>query len=387
MAPFYFIGEDELLISQLNNLKFQTDKKFEVVVPDPHYEKRGWLTNFAKTLNYNFIHFPYVPNLKTPKSFDYGILNNAVLMTNTNKIITFQDWRFCHPKLIKILRQVSDHKFIGFNWQVLYKDACDGVEWDGKRTTHHKKSTINISVNDAVKMYETGFFANIPWEASREKTFNNSCWGHYCINKDLWMQVNGIDEVATNTRHYADLDLNARLEELFKSNNMHIEIPMIKNVMVRMMHNKGLYFGGSNIPLNFEVNNLHKNCCFIDRGSMNDKKFVLYTIQNINNGKFTKLYETKYSEHFVRHNTNEALDTNHATIGFQCNDCHVIAETPHWYEKSPNARIKSLIGIGKNGNKIGRNLNIINELIKNKSFEEKVSILENSWYEDKFFNQ
>ena len=370
MAPFYLIGDDELLKSQLLNLNYQTDKSFEVVIPDPHYSKRRWLSEFVKTLQYNVVHFPYVVNQNIPKTFDYGIFNNAVLMSSTNKIITFQDWRFCHPKIIKILKMVNNFKFVGFNWQVLYKDDC-------RKSISHSVSTIPISIEDANILYRDGIFNDLPWESTRVNTFHNSCWGHYCINKDLWLTVNGIDEVTTNTRHYADLDLNTRLQEYFRVKNLVIEIPMIKNVMVRIMHEKGQYFGGSNIPLDFKINEDHKNCCFVNTGMMNDKASVEYVVSKINKKEYVKLYETKYSEEFVRNNNNDALDKNHATIGFQCSKCGLIGETPHWYEKSPSARIKSLTNIGIGKHKLGRDLNHLNNLIAGQSFEKKVEILNN----------
>jgi hypothetical protein len=378
MAPFYLIGDDELLKSQLLNLNYQTDKSFEVVIPDPHYPKRAWLSEFVKTLQYNIVHFPYIVNPNVPKTFDYGLFNNAVLMSSTNKIITFQDWRFCHPRIIKILKMVDNFKFVGFNWQVLYKDDCLGLEprrMNPIKSNEHSKSTIPISIEDANVLYRDGKFNDLPWESTRVNTFHNSCWGHYCINKDLWLAVNGIDEVATNTRHYADLDLNTRLQEYFRVKKLVIEIPMIKNVMVRMMHDKGQYFGGSNIHLDFKINEDHKNCCFVNTGMMNDKAFVEYVVSKIDKKEYVKLYETKYSEDFVRSNNNYALYKNHATIGFQCLKCGLIGETPHWYEKSPNARIQSLTNIGIGKHKLGRDLNHLNVLMKNKTFEQKVNIL------------
>jgi hypothetical protein len=108
---------------------------------------------------------------------------------------------------------------------------------------------------------------------------------------------------------------------------------------------------------------------------MNDKAFVEYVVSKIDKKEYVKLYETKYSEDFVRSNNNYALDKNHATIGFQCLKCGLIGETPHWYEKSPNARIQSLTNIGIGKHKLGRDLNHLNVLMKNKTFEQKVNIL------------
>jgi hypothetical protein len=377
MAPFYLIGNDELLKSQLINLNYQTDKSFEVVIPDPHYSKRSWLSEFSKTLQYHVVHFPYVVNPNVPKSFDYGIFNNAVLMAHTNKIITFQDWRFCHPELIKILRQMSNFSFVGFEWQILYKDDCS------VKNNNHENHTMTISVNEANEMYKEGIFPKILLEESKTYKFNNSCWGHYCIDRSLWLEVNGIDEVVTNTRHYADLDLNARLEEYYLRNNKKVEIPMIKNVMARIMHNKGDYLGGSSINFDFKVNTKHRNCCFVINGLIdgeqpinytNDKEFMKFTVKNINSGKYKKLYQVDYDADYLNNNNGE-FDTDHATIGFECLKCGVISETPYWYKKSPHARIKSLINIGAGKYKLGRDLNHLNILMENKTFEQKVNIL------------
>ena len=283
MAPFYLIGDDELLRSQLLNLNLQSDYSFEVIIPDPHYSKRSWLSSFVTSLKYNVIHIPYIPNTKTPKSFDYGILNNGVLIANTNKILTFQDWRFCNNRLVEELNKYEKYKFIGFNWQILYKDSeVISKNWS--------ENTIDISENDAKILYDFGIFPEMEMEISKVNTFHNSCWGHYCINKDLWLDVNGIDEVVTNTRHYADLDINTRLEYFYKKNNQEIEIPMIRNAMVRIMHSKGNFFGGSNIELDYMYKNNHMNCCFSKTGSMNDKTFTHYTIDKIEKDELTFHY-------------------------------------------------------------------------------------------------
>ena len=386
MAPFYLIGDDDLIKTQLLNLNNQTNKSFEIIIPDPHYPKRNWISEFVKKLNYSVVHFPYVSNTITPKIFDYCIFNNAVLMANSNKIVTFQDWRFCHHSIVDLLLQFNKYDFVGFNWQVLYKDTFSVAGSDGGKS-HYQKSTIDINIKDAEILYKNGIFPKIKHEISFVKTFHNSCWGHYCINKDLWMLVNGIDEVATNTRHYADLDLNTRLEEFYKRNKKNIEIPMIKNVMTRIMHNRGCNLGGSNITLPYKINDSYKECCFVNTSQMNDKKFVEYVVEKIQKKEFTKLYETKYSKEFVENNKSESLDVKNSTIGFQCNSCKIIGETPHWYEKSPSARVKSLIGIGNDKHKLGRNLISINRCLSNKTFEEKVKILNESWYNEEFLKE
>ena len=376
MAPFYLVDDDDLLRVQLINLNNQTNKNFEVIIPDPHYSKRSWMNNFVENLDYNVIQFPYVSNVKIPKSFDYCIYNNAVLMSNTNKIVPFNDWRFCHHDLVKYLYNLKQYKFIGFKWQVLYKDENLVTGHDGAKS-NYPKSTIDISLNEAAKMYTTGNYPNIKNEMYFLNTFINDCWGHYCMDRDLWMIVNGVDEVATNTRKYADLDFNTRLEEYFRRNRMQIKIPMIKNVMVRIMHNCGHGFAGSNESLSFQPNMSHLECCFLNWRDMNGDVFLEYVKNKIKRGEYIQLYknESPKDKHFT---------IKHTVIGFQCKKCNVIGETPHWYEKFPRSRIKSMVGIGVGNYKLGRNLLAIEKYIKNKSFEEKIKILNESWYDEKF---
>ena len=393
MAPFYLIGDDELLKSQLLNLNNQTDKSFEVIIPDPHYSKRKWIKKFCEKLEYNLIHYKYETNFKIPRTFDYGIFNNASLISNSENLIMFQDWRFCHHELVERLKK-TNYEFIGFNWQVLYTEeislnSCNPLGNSQVSTsTHHPKSTIEISTVESKILYENGIFPIINVEENLVNTFHNSCWGHYCISKKLWMEINGIDEVSTNTRHYADLDINARLQEYFRRNNKIIEIPMLKNVMVRLMHNRGNFFGGSNIELDYKVNIEHMKCCFVGTSEISahqfvtdDKKFTHYVIDKIKNGEFSKLYEIKYSENFKNNNKNESLDNEYYIIGFQCNKCKVVAETPYWYEKSPNCRAEAMFDIGTENFKIGKNIKFINSNLLDKTIQTKIEIVTNYWNE------
>lgn len=373
MAPFYLIGDDELLKSQLLNLNNQTDKSFEVIIPDPHYSKRKWIKEFCEKLEYNLIHYKYETNFKIPRTFDYGIFNNASLISNSENLIMFQDWRFCHHELVERLKK-TNYEFIGFNWQVLYTE-------ESPLSTHHPKSTIEISTVESKILYENGIFPIINVEESLVNTFHNSCWGHYCISKKLWMEINGMDEVVTNTRHYADLDINTRLQEYFRRNNKIIEIPMLKNAMVRLMHNKGNFFGGSNVELDYKVNIEHTKCCFIGTSEMNDKKFTHYVIDKIKNGEYSKLYEIEYSENFKNNNKIESLDDEYCIIGFQCNKCKVIGETPHWYEKSPNCRVDAMFDIGTDSFKIGKNIKSINNNLLGETIQKKIELVANYWSE------
>ena len=201
MAPFYLIGDDDLMKSQLLNLNNQTNKSFEIIIPDPHYPKRNWISEFVKKLNYSVVHFPYVSNTMVPKIFDYCIFNNAVLMANSNKIITFQDWRFCHHSIVDLLLQFNQYDFVGFDWQISYKDkSCLNpdqthriIDWQIPYKDNsclnpdpmHRIIDMNLKYSEI--LYKNGIFPKIKHEISFVKTFLNGSWGHYCINKHLSM--------------------------------------------------------------------------------------------------------------------------------------------------------------------------------------------------------
>lgn len=374
MAPFYLIGDDDLLKTQLLSLNMQTFQSFEVVIPDPHYKKRPWLIDFCKeNLKYNVKHFKFSATSIVPKSFDYGILNDAVLMSEGEKIITYQDWRFCNHRLLETIDKFENCDYVGFRWQILYLE--DGTS---PISAAHSKSTIDICLEDSNIMMSKGIFPDMEMEIDMSETFSCASWGHYCIKRSLWLDVNGIDEVATNTRHYADLDLEARLQYFYKSNNIEVKIPIIKNAMVRIMHYRGNFFGGSNIEIDEPINQSHKSCCFVKTGEMNDREFTLYVLEKIDSGDFSKLYSQPYSEGFILNNKNEKLDHEHSIIGFQCNKCKVIGETPHWYDKNSDLRTAAMKKIGIYPHIIGRDLKEIDSMIRNKDFNEKAAILNSS---------
>ncbi len=371
MAPFYLINDDELLKAQLLNLNNQTLLSFEVIIPDPHYSKRSWLKEFCKELNYNLIHYRYTTNSKVPRMFDYGIFNNSSLISNSDRLVLFQDWRFCHHRLLETIKNIN-YDFIGFNWQILYMEKSPN-------DIHHPQNTIEISNNESIELYNKGLFPDLEIETKFVDTFHNSCWGHYCISKSLWLSVNGIDEVCTNTRHYADLDINTRLQAYYKTNNKEIKIPMLKNAMLRIMHSKGHFFGGSNIRLDYEVNQSHLKCCFVNTHKMNDKAFTDFAIEKIKKQEWNEVYRIDYEDLFKNNNKNESLDSEYYILGFQCKNCKVIGETPHWYEKSPLSKIKSLDNIGQENFTLGKDIKLINKELNNKSVQEKIEIVTEIW--------
>jgi len=375
MAPFYCMEDDWLMKSQLNNLSFITSHSFEVIIPDPHYSKRKWLSEYAKKQKYNIIHFPYVPNTKVPKSFDYAILNHGILMASSETIITFQDWRFVNRNILDVLNSFHQYDYIGLKWQLCIPKEEDLITYN---INNYEKI---IQFDQAQKMLQTGMMPELK-EKTSIKNPPEGIWGHWCISKNLLIEINGIDELATNTKHYADLDLERRLENFYKLKNKPFNVPKIENVMFRTMHQKGNYFGTSNIPIDYNVNQKHLNCCH-NQGGFNDLQHTNYVVDKIKEGQYQQLSVTKYDDYISKIN-NPKLDKQHGIIRYYCNKCNLVSETYHWYEKIPFSRIKASVGIGKGDYKLGRNLEKIKLAIENKNFQEKVTILNNSWYEEDF---
>jgi hypothetical protein len=397
MAPFYLIDNDDLLKAQLLNLNMQTDTNFEVVIPDPHYKKRSWLKDFCKDMKYKVKHFKHSSHSIVPRTFDYGIFNDAVLMSEGEKIITYQDWRFCHHKLIETLNEFEDFDYIGFKWQVSYLHSSESTSHLlSFMQKHHPNNIIDFSPEDSENMFKKGIFTDIKMNINIFDRFSCGTWGHYCIKRNLWLDVNGIDEVVTNTRHYGDLDFDIRLQNFYRLKNLKIEIPVIENAMVRIMHLKGNYFAGANVELDDLVNQDHKSCCFSKNSNINnlnmdfanDQDFTLYVVDKINKGEFSKLYSFPYLDSFVQNNKiskscqdgRNKLDDEYSIIGFQCKKCNVVGETPYWYEKNSELRVEAMKNIGKYPYVIGRDLKKIDSFMNGKSFLEKIDILNSGIY-------
>ncbi len=365
MATFFYV--DGLLESQLLNLNNQTNKNFEVVIVDPHFFKRD-ISSLVDKLSYNVIHVPFYANLKVPKCFDYSIFNNGFLLSNTEKVVIFQDWRYVHPNLTSLIIENYSYDFIDLYWQMpgpYYYNIFDNKVMNMEKDDYVGDS----SIDDIYGMLKNGDYVNIDIEDLTNRDSFQS-WGHYCINKSLWIEVNGIDEVSTNTKHYADLDINRRLNNYYNSRKKEINIKVYKNVMMRVGHSKhgggDEFRGGSHITLDYKYNKDHSNCNICSSKSLpgiSHDDYYHHVIENVKNGNYYELY-----------NSDDLI------IGFQCKKCNLIGEVPHWYEKIPSLREQALIGVGVGDYKLGRNLKTIQNKIENKTLSEKIDILKDSWY-------
>jgi hypothetical protein len=371
MATFFYV--DNLLESQLLNLNNQSNKNFEVIIIDPHFFKRD-ISELVNKLDYNVIHVPFYPNLKVPKCFDYSIFNNGFLLANTEKVVIFQDWRYIHQELTNLIIQNYNYEFIDLYWQMpgpYYYNIFN----DNMMDMETGEYVGNSSIDEISSMLKYGNYFNLDIEELPNRDVFQS-WGHYCINKSLWIDVNGIDEVSTNTKHYADLDINRRLNNYYHNRKKEINIKVYKNVMMRVGHSKhgggDEFRGGSHITLDYKYNKDHSNCDVCSSKSLpgiSHDDYYNHVIEHIKNNNYYELY-----------NNDDLI------IGFQCKKCNLIGEVPHWYDKIPNLRDKSLVGVGVGDYKLGRNLKVIQDRIENKSLLEKVNILKDSWYDITYLN-
>ena len=78
MTPAYFDDSHMLLRTQLKCLYLQTVKDFDVLLIDPHYQKRkSVIPELADRFGLDIKHVPYTPNTNIGKFIDCSIFNAA----------------------------------------------------------------------------------------------------------------------------------------------------------------------------------------------------------------------------------------------------------------------------------------------------------------------
>lgn len=380
MVPMYYV--EGLLESQLLNLSYQTNQNFEVIIVDPHYNKREKsLQKLFGYLKYNIVYSRYYPHPTIPKQYDYSLWNNCVLLSNTDSVTLFQDFRYSHPELTSFFI-INKEKYLKIEWQV-----CNGVETNIKNGNNF----IDINKKDIQDMCLCGIYPESINIEKKSTILNN--WGHYIINKDLWIELNGIDEHITSLHHYADLDLNARMTNYYDLNEIDKTATTIKNAMIRVAHNRNL--SSSKLTTKFrngfsteQFDNITKQPCkeCSNLHLYGDINYFDYVIELVNSGKYTLIDRKPLCEKFKETN-NDKLDKKNDFVVVQCNTCYTTSESQFWWIRTKNKKFKASIGIGCGKNKLGRNLSRINEDIQNISAKEKIEILKDSWTKEYYLNE
>ena len=317
-----FPGNEHLKLF-IQCLSTQTFQDFEWIFLDGHYYKnRKLISELSKKYNLKDVkHYPMCGATHIGRRFHWEILNNSLLLAKNDLFLRMGAYRWFHSKAIELaVENYSKGVFVDFSHTI--KDISEFINIEDISNRLNPK----IGYLRGMMMSESGMF---------------SC------SRDVMLQMNGNDEVATTMVHHEDADLNSRWIHMKDLKSVNIS-----NAMFRIEHNKS-----SEVILpQLEQNNSY--CC--------GKKFCLLNYPNIFDLDFNP--PTQHHKFEYR--------------GFQwkyCPECGAIAplnsdEYLEYLKKCGNPI--SPIGVL---NKVGRDIRILNEdLQKLNSIQEKLELLTNS---------
>lgn len=213
LTPSFRYGGDNdwLLRAQLRCLSEQEFKDFDVVLIDPHYQKRkGYMPELAKRYNLNLVHIPYTPNLRVAKRLDCACFNAPYLFSESPKIVRYSCWRFVLPQFTKIC--VESKTSVDF-----YFHNVEPVGSARHPETDHNTDIWNLG-SDVVHWDKVPKKAGEPgatWGADSDidkpaSLFFRNAYGNYAVSRKEWIAINGVNEGPFSVAHFEDQDFCVR---------------------------------------------------------------------------------------------------------------------------------------------------------------------------------
>lgn len=391
MTPAFYDENHMLLRAQLNCLSKQTFKDFDVWLIDPHYNKRkDVVPEMASHYNLNIVHVPYSPNPFIAKRLDCAIFNAVYCYSRSPRIVRLSCYRFVTPNFCAEIMSVPDNVNIDFysynvgpcmheeqirrsgnliphvKHEIIWNFESDEINWDAipKSPGCDMKGIWNGDENLSLARWsseaeiETGI---IP--------FPLNAYGNILFWRENWIDLNGTNEVFTNTDHWEDIDLDLRA-------NIHGQKAIRKpKLMYRLFHYHGGFSQRSNIEVDHPCKPQCENCRMFLRyaNSMNDRK------------DRWKMFE-------MRERIKEI--TLHRDVNiWQCNSCGLTGAMWGWkngeadytnHVRDHNLCKATILTEAK----VGRNLRrLIGEMDKKSSLSEKVQEYNDSWSLDKYYEK
>ncbi len=359
MTPTFLFPGDWLLRAQLRCLSQQVDKDFDVYLIDSHYSSRVDLVpRYADEYGLDVVHVPYRPNTRVAKRLDCAVFNAPYLYSESPRIVRLSCWRFVRPDFTKVCAESPT------NVDFYFHNCKPKRPEDAHPETDHSLSIWNTK-SDVVNWDQIPRCgdAGAAWTSDSEQDAEAelmplNCFGNYMIFRDTWLQLNGCDEVFTNTEHWEDQDFCAR------ARNLGVQCSRVSHKMYRLHHKYGLHAGRSNVPPDYEFK---KPCVRCDRA---DKV------------KTPNRYDTR-----ARASRGE-VDLFERHKIWVCKTCFLAG--PDWRvevsEASTNAASKGIVKAPILPEyRIGRNLLVLAADMEGKPLREKIEIYNDSWDNERYY--
>jgi len=391
MTPAFYDEGHMLLRAQLKCLSQQTFKDFDVWLIDPHYDKRKEvIPEIAEHYGLNIVHVPYSPNTFIAKRLDCAIFNAVYCYSRAPRIVRLSCYRFVTPDFCEQIMNSPINVNIDFYSFNVGPCMMEEIERrSGNIVPHTKHEIVWNFESDEVHWehipQEPGCGMNGQWNGNESlslarwtpeaeiKTgiipFPVNAYGNIMFWRDNWLNINGTNEVFTNTDHWEDIDLDLRANI---SGQSAIRLPKI---MFRLFH----WHGGFSQRSNVEVD----HPCFQQCDSC--KHFLRYANSMSDRKDRWKMFE-------MREKIKELTLYRDENI-WRCNKCNLTGAMWGW----ENGEADYTNNIKQHGLyratilsdvKIGRNLRrLVGDMDRKSSLEDKVEIYNSSWSEDKYYEK
>ena len=203
-----YMHDPDHTLFMLDALENQTSEDFDVLVLDPY--KNAATRKAVEEYNWSFEanYIPYeLPAM--PRKYDWTIWNLPFLISDSERIFRYQQWRLIPNNLIELIQSTDGN--VGF---------------------------VREEIRD---LSEANF--NSPWCLERRPTraelkpFPYAVYGDWCLTARDFVAVNGIDEVSTAMCHYEDIDFEIRWK-IALDHKIVSQVNCIGGVMIRV-HDTG----------------------------------------------------------------------------------------------------------------------------------------------------
>ncbi len=252
MTTAFYLPGDMLLRAQLRCLSEQSEKDFDVLVADHHYEKRkGYMPELAEKYKLNIVHVPYRPATHVAKKLDCAAFNAPYCFSESPRIVRYSCWRFVRPDFTKICLESSTNVDFRFhscepkNRKPQFRDDNSATDHD-MEIWDMKSDFVNWNAIPK-KSGEPGasWGPDADSDAPAELFYKN-CYGNYMVFRDQWLNVNGTDETWSSLAHYEDIFF------CVTARNNKMVCKRVAHKLYRLHHFYGQHSGRANISPDVE---------------------------------------------------------------------------------------------------------------------------------------
>lgn len=268
MTPSFYDDEHILLRAQLKCLSVQTNKDFDVWLIDPHYQKRkSVVPELAEKFCLDIKHVPYTPCTRVAKILDCAIFNAAYMYSQAPVNVRYSCYRFVRPNFTEVIANRPEGVNVDFGMLAvgpsLYPDTkhtahkrvwnfeSEDVNWDQIPT---KSGYLPDGTESGDRAFELGGWPTFMDDDTGVTDVPLNVYGNIAWHRDQWIDLNGTNEVFTNSSHWEDLDFDCRAlvagQKIFRKSH----------VMYRLYHLYGTFSQRSNVEVDVPLKKPCKTC-------------------------------------------------------------------------------------------------------------------------------